>query len=212
MLRWLDNLERWRSAHILLGVGALLPLWWHIVSAPVAPNPAEWLLLGIVILLVASGIFGTVIQDFFPHTAGKQGEHLVRIKDVDRELRDVLKASTDNAVGHGEEVEEAYHARIEPILYETPPFWRLLFSALRKGDPAQSSCAMARHLLGGFSTDEHKRAYEQLLQLAEHKVRLDQNRVSLQFTTGWLRYHILVAVMIGVLLVFHIVGAFLFAS
>jgi hypothetical protein len=98
------------------------------------------------------------------------------------------------------------------MLHKTQPFWRLVLATLRSSAPAQKAGASARKSLGTFQTKDQNDAYATLFELAERKVRLEQNRTNLRFTTGWLRYHIDVAIVTGVLLIFHIVGAFLFAN
>jgi CRP-like cAMP-binding protein/Fe-S-cluster-containing hydrogenase component 2 len=207
-LIFMDRLETWRAIHVALGILAMLPLWWHIRSSHVSPNAVEWLLLAAIGVLVLSGILGSAVQDLFPHLATRPAEHEVRLGDVDYELRALLKQAADSAPGYGVEVNSAYQAEIEPILTGRQSPLRLLWATLRGADPALHACAQARRLAGKFG--EKSAAYGKLLALAERKVRLDQNRTNLRFSTGWLPFHIGALLVVGFLLVFHIVGALMF--
>ncbi len=207
-LRRFDELDTWRSVHIVIGVTALLPLWWHICSAAARPNPLEWLLIIAVALLILSGFAGVVIQDFLPRLLAAQTDHEVRVEDVDSEIKSVRFQAKEGSVGHGDEIAKAYTKQIEPILYRPQPRWRLWLATLSGADRGRQACAEARKRLGSFGAQND--AYQQLLELAARKVQLEQNRSDLQFNTGWLPYHIGVAVLIAALLVFHVVAALLF--
>jgi hypothetical protein len=204
----MDRLQTWRAIHVSIGILTMLPLWWHIRSAHSSPSPIEWLLLVSIGVLVLSGIFGSAIQDLFPHIASKRAEHEVRIKDVDYEIRGLLKQAADDVPGCGVEVNSAYHAEIEPILLNRDPSVRLLWMTLLGKDPAMRACAGARRLEGKFG--EKNQGYAKLLALAERKVRLDQNLINLRFSTGWLPFHIGSVLIVGFLLVFHIISALMF--
>jgi hypothetical protein len=205
---FMDRLETWRAIHVALGIVAMLSMWWHIRSAHASPNPIEWLLFAAIGVLVLSGLFGSMVQDLFPHIAANQIEHEVRLRDVDYELRALLKQAADNAPGYGLEVNSAYHAEIEPILHNREPSLRLLWTSLSGEDPALRACARARRLAGKFG--DKNEGYGILLALAERKVRLDQNYNNLRFNMGWLPFHIGSLLIVGFLLVFHVVGALLF--
>jgi CRP-like cAMP-binding protein/Fe-S-cluster-containing hydrogenase component 2 len=207
-LIFMDRLETWRTIHVTLGMLAMLPLWWHIRSAHAIPSAMEWLLLVAVGLLVLTGMFGSAVQDFFPHIASKRAEHEVRTKDVDYEIRGLLKQAADDAPGCGIEVDAAYRREIEPILLNRDSSLRLLWTTLRGQDPAVRACAQARKLVGQFG--EKNQGYARLLALAERKVRLDQNLINLRFSKNWLPFHIITVLVVGFLLVFHIVSALMF--
>jgi hypothetical protein len=207
-LIFMDRLETWRAIHVALGVFAMLPMWWHIQRAHTSPSPLEWLLFVGIGALLLSGLVGSLVQDRFPHLAGNQLEREVRLKDVDYELRVLIKRAADDAPGYGPDVDAAYQAEIDPILHGRERSLRLLWATLRHKDPAARACARARKRVGQFA--EKGEGYDKLLALAERKVRLDQNRCNLAFSTGWLPFHVGAVLMVGFLLIFHIIGALMF--
>ena len=207
-LSLMDRLQTWRAIHVAIGILAMLPLWWHIRSAHGSPSPIEWLLLLAIGVLVLTGIFGSALQDLFPHLAASKDEHEVRLRDVDYELRGLLKQAADSAPGCGVEVNSAYSAEIEPILLNRQPALWLLWTTLSGHDPAVRACARATSLVGKFG--DKNEGYAGLLKLAQRKVRLDQNLINLRFSTGWLPFHIGAVLTVGFLLIFHIVSALMF--
>jgi hypothetical protein len=208
LLIYMDRLETWRAIHVAIGILVMLPLWWHLRSAHDTPSPLEWVLLVAIGALILSGVFGSTLQDLFPQIAARKTEHEVRLKDVDYELRSLLKQAADSAPGCGVEVNSAYRAEIEPILLNRQPTLEMLWTTFSGRDPAAHACARARTLIGKFG--DKNEGYAGLVKLAERKVRLDQNLTNLRFSTGWLPFHIGAVLIVGFLLVFHIASALMF--
>src|SRR5260370_10407178 len=64
-----DRLESWRFVHVLIGVGVLIPLWWHVGQGTGATR-LEAVRLAATVLLMLTGFAGPAAQDFPPHTLG----------------------------------------------------------------------------------------------------------------------------------------------
>jgi hypothetical protein len=203
----LDRLETWRLTHIAFGMFALLPLWWH-TDRTVHANTVEILLEIAVILLVASGLLGTVVQDLLPDMMLMRPEHAVRMQDVEAEF-DALYVQAEEAVlGHSEQLTSAYVTHLRPLFTSSAPPLKMLWATLSGSDPAPALCQSARAAGGNLGPDSS--SYNAIADLAERKLRLEQNRFSLRLSTGWLRFHLGLAIVTGVLIAFHIAGVFYF--
>jgi hypothetical protein len=56
--------KTWRRIHVMLGIFATLPLWWHCESG--RASPLDLTLKSVAMLLVMSGLFGLAITEFLP--------------------------------------------------------------------------------------------------------------------------------------------------
>ncbi|HTU43268.1 MAG TPA: hypothetical protein VMF10_16285 [Candidatus Aquilonibacter sp.] len=203
----LDRLETWRAFHIAVGIFALLPFWWHADRA-VNATTVEILLEIAVILLVLSGLLGTLVQDLLPDMMLRRPEHEVRIQDVEADF-DALYVQAEEAVlGHSEQLTTAYVNNLRPILRGSAPALKMLWATLSGSDPAPALCQSAR--AAGVSLGPDLSAYDEIVGIAERKFRLEQNRFSLRLSTRWLKFHLGLAIVTGVLIVFHVVGVFYF--
>ena len=203
----MDRLETWRLLHITLGVLAILPLCWHL-QAGGAASTVELLLESVVILLLASGFAGTLIQDFLPHRMRVVPNFEVRLQEVEEGLHAVYVEAEEAILGHSEPLVQAYLRNIRPLMLSNLPWRTLLWATLTRKDPALRACRFARRAAAALSSDAD--TYQILIGLAEHKVRLEHNGFNLRLSVGWLRVHIALAIVTFVLIVFHVVGALYF--
>ncbi len=202
-----DRLETWRAIHIAIGMFALLPLWWHTDYA-VPANTIELLLELVVILLVLSGLLGTFVQDILPDKLRHSPEHEVRVEDVEAELDNLYVKAEEAILGHSEQLVAAYLYNVRPILAGNPPTLTMLWAAFRGSDPAPALCQIARS--AGESLGPDSSTYNGVVDLAERKLRLEQNRFSLRLSTRWLRFHLGLAIITAILIVFHVAGVLYF--
>lgn len=203
-----DRLETWRLAHITLGVIAIVPFWWH-VQAAVSASPLEKVLAGAVIALVASGFAGAFIQEFLPAEMRlRPGQIEVRISDVDEGLHALYVQAEEMILGHSEELVQAYLRHVRPLLARNVRPRTLLWATLTRSDPAPRICKPARRVGAALAPD--RECYEGLVDIAERKIRLEQNGFDLRLSTGWLRVHIVLAIATFILIAFHVVGVFYF--
>lgn len=203
----LDRLETWRASHIALGVFALLPFWWH-TDRTVNANTVEILLEIAVMLLVVSGLLGTVAQDLLPDMMLTRPERRVRIEDVEADFDSLYVQAEEAVLGHSEQLTSAYVNHLKPLLGGSAPPLKMLWATLSGSDPAPALCQSARAAGAGLGSDAS--TYNAIADLAERKLRLEQNRFGLRLSTGWLRFHLGLAIVTGVLIVFHVAGVFYF--
>ena len=71
----------------------------------------------------------------------------------------------------------------------------------RSGGEVQSELARGET----FAGDDGK-AWSELIALAIRKVNLEQNDFNIWLSNSWLRFHIMLAVLTGALLVFHVLS------
>ncbi len=199
----LDRLESWRTLHVTLGVFALLPLWWHADAGPA--TPLERFVLMLVLLVVASGLFGTLVQDRLPRAMLNRPDYEVRREDVELATHQIYIEAEEAILGHSETLVRLYLDEIRPLLTGSRPPLGLFLATLTGRDPADAACARARRAATGLTEDGP--LFDHLIGLAATKVRLELNRFNLRLGTGWLVFHIALVAILGAALAFHIAGA-----
>jgi hypothetical protein len=204
-----DRLESWRFVHVLIGVGVLLPLWWHVGQSAGATR-LEAALLAATVLLLLSGLAGAAIQDFLPHSMRIRPAQEVRTEDVDAALHELYVEAEEAILGHSEALVQTYLAAIRPVLLGSRRPRQMLMATLGGADPAAPVGARLRARAGEVPGEAE--IWERLVSIAESKVRLEHNHFNLMLGVGWLRIHIALAISIGVLTAFHVAGALYFAG
>jgi len=204
-----DRLESWRLYHVILGIGVLLPLWWHMEQGAGASR-LEAALAALAAMLMLSGLAGAIIQDYLPHSMRIRSAQEVRFEDVDAALHDLYVQAEETILGRSEDLVHAYLKNVRPVMLGTRPARVMLFATLSGADPA-APVAARLHALGAQVPDEGE-TWERLVNLAERKVRLDHNWFNLSLGVGWTRIHIALAIALGFLTIFHIAGVLYFAG
>ncbi len=204
----LDRLETWRVVHVTLGVFAMLPFWWHTQFGH--RSLLELALEILVILLVLSGFFGALVEDFLPARMLKLGNPEVRLEDVEAASRELYVEAEELVLGHSEVLVRAYLLSVRPILAGIPPSRTLLWATLTGNNPAPAVCKPARVLASGFGAEAA--VFHELVNIAERKVGLDHNQFNLRLGTAWLLLHRRLAITVLVLIIFHVTGVLYFAG
>ncbi len=204
-----DRLESWRLYHVVIGVGVLLPFWWHIEQGASASR-LEAALAALAAMLMLSGLAGAIIQDFLPHSMRIRPAQEVRFEDVDAALHELYVQAEEAILGHSEALVHAYLKHVRPMMLGTRPARALLLASLSGADPA---APVAMRLRGrSAEVPDEAETWEKLVTLAERKVRLDHNYFNLSLSVGWMRVHIALAIALGVLTAFHIAGVLYFTG
>jgi hypothetical protein len=204
----LDRLETWRAVHITIGVFAMLPFWWHIQSG--RASTLELVLKSVVVLMVLSGVFGTMVEDFLPRRMRKSPDLEVRMEDVEAGFHALYVEAEEAILGHSEALVHAYLRNVRPILIGNQPAHRMLWATLTGRDPAPGVCAPAHHAATALGPDSP--TYSGLIDVAERKVRLEHNEFNLRLGTSWLHIHRGLVIITAVLVTFHVLGALYFAG
>jgi hypothetical protein len=204
----LDRLESWRLIHVTAGALMLLPFWWHTQAGP--PTPLESVLKAGLLLLAATGVIGVMTQTLMPLEMRHRGDQEVRQQDVDQRMRQLYVEAEEGVLGHSEVLVRTYLANIRPLLTRAHPGYRFLWATLTRTDPAPSLSQAARRAGAELGTEQP--AYNALVELAERKLRLEQNRFDLRVSRTWLRYHIGLFMIVSVMVIFHVLGVLYFAG
>jgi hypothetical protein len=204
----LDRLETWRAMHVTVAVLALLPFWWHTDAG--AETRLELGLKCFVILLIASGFLGAIIQELLPPRMRHRPANEVRVSDVEAAVRTLYVEAEERVLGHSEELVRTYLRNVRPLLTAPPSRLTLLWATLSGGDPAPAVCAPA--MGAGDSLAADREVYADLIAIAERKIRLDHNRLNLRLGVRWLYFHQTLALLTGLLILFHVMGALYFAG
>ena len=202
----IDRLESWRLGHLTVGVGAILPLWWHLDSGPA--SPLELTLESAVVLLLASGFVGLLIQEFLPRRMRRQPEFEVRLEDVDTGLHQLYVEAEESVLGHSEALVQAYLRNIRPLLNFNLGWSRMLWATVRGIELQPPAYRRACQL--PIDLGPEAQVYDKLLEIARRKLRLEHNGFELGLSRGWLAVHIVLALITFVLIGFHIVGVLYF--
>jgi hypothetical protein len=204
----MDRLETWRTMHITIGVAALLPFWWHLDVG--RATLLERALESTVILVVLSGLFGAALHDLLPHSIRIRPNSEVRIEDVEAGYHQLYLEAEESVLGHSEDLIHAYLKNVRPLLVGSQPRARLIWAALRGTDPAPRACQTAR--LARATAGRAQPLYDDLLGIAERKVRLELNEFNLRLNKTWLKVHIGLVMIMIVELAFHITGVLYFVG
>jgi hypothetical protein len=204
----LDRLEAWRTAHITLGVWAMLPFWWHTQFG--RRSLLELGLETLVILLLLSGFCGALLEDFLPARMIKVGNQEVRLQDVEAASHALYVEAEELVLGHPEALVQAYLSSIRPLLAGNQPLHRLLWATLAGKNPGPEVCRPVRARADRLGSEAA--TFHELVNIAERKVTLDHNEFTLNLTTKWLRLHRRLAIGVLVLIVFHVAGVLYFAG
>lgn len=202
----LDRLETWRLGHLTVGVSAALPLWWHLESGHA--SPLEFVLKGAVVLLLASGFVGLLIQEFLPGRMRRQPDFEVRLEDVEKGLHQLYVEAEESVLGHSEALLQAYLRNVRPLLNFNMGWGRMLWATVR-GVPAQPPAYRRARQLGSELGAEAQ-VYSKVLEIAQRKLRLEQNGFELRLSRDWLLVHIVLALTTFVLIGFHVIGVLYF--
>jgi hypothetical protein len=203
-----DRLESWRIVHVTAGALMLLPFWWHTEAGPA--TPLETVLKVSIILLVATGALGVILQTVMPHQMLLRGAQEVRLQDVDERMRQLYVEAEEAVLGHSETLVRAYLANIRPLLTRAHPGYRFFWATFTRTSPAPALVMAARR--AGASLGSDQPAYDALLAIAESKIRLEHNRFDLRFGRSWLRFHIGLFMIVSVMVIFHVAGVLYFAG
>ncbi len=209
--RWMvtmDRLETWRRFHLAIGVLAALPFWWHMQSGRM--NTIEALLAAAVVLLLLSGLLGVFIQDLLPHHSRSSGDRLVRIQDVEASINALFVEAEEKILGRPENLVQTYLRFIRPVLQRPQPGLRMLRAMLTRFDAAAATLGSARAEIS--KVGDEAATFRELLEIAEKKVRLDLNEFDLWFSTAWLRVHIGLSLLVGLLVIFHVLTVLYFVG
>jgi hypothetical protein len=205
----LDQMRSWRVAHLLIGTLLVLPLWWHVEAG--RGGPLEVGVLVLIILILASGLLGVVLQYAMPHALLQILERQVRVRDVDEKRRAIFVQAEERILGGSEPLVQAYLEAVRPILQTETSRWRLLEATLRGQDPG--ALVRGRRLrLAEELVEKDAATFRELLDLAEHKVRLDLNLFHLDLSTGWLVFHAAAVVCGAALVTIHIFSVLYFGG
>jgi hypothetical protein len=204
----IDRLETWRVAHITFGVFVMLPFWWHTQFG--RRSLLELALEIVMILLVLSGFFGTLVEDFLPARMLKLGNQEVRLEDAEAASHALYVEAEELVLGHSEALVRAYLLAVRPILAGRPPSRTLLWATLMGNNAASAVCKPARLLAGGFGAEAA--TFHELVDIAERKARHDHNQFNLRLSATWLRVHRRLAIAVLVLIIFHVTGVLYFAG
>ncbi|HKN01821.1 MAG TPA: hypothetical protein VJX23_15000 [Candidatus Binataceae bacterium] len=203
-----DRLETWRALHITLGMLTILPLWWHMSTGLM--SPVEAVLAIAVAVLLLSGFFGVVVQDFLPPAIQTTPEHEVRLQDVDSRIESVYVEAEEKVLGHQEALVQAYLKNVRPILETERSASRMRFfwATLRGRNPGAETCAGLYE--AGKPFGDEASAWKELVDLAARKINLEHNAFNLHFSTDWLSFHIVLAAITFGLLIFHVLSVLYF--
>jgi hypothetical protein len=204
-----DRLESWRLVHVILGVAALLPLWWHMEQG-VTASRLEAALGALAALLMLSGLCGALIQDWLPRAMRVRPAQEVRREDVDAAIHELYVEAEEAILGRSEALVQAYLKNIRPVMLGTRPLGEKFLATLSGADPAASIGSQLRRW--GAQLPNEAEAWDRLVVFAERKVRLDHNHFNLALGVGWMRVHIAIAIALGVLTAFHLAGVLYFAG
>jgi hypothetical protein len=204
-----DRLESWRLFHVIAGVAVLLPLWWHIEQGG-GMSRLEAALGACTALLMLMGLVGAVIQDLLPHSMRIRPAQEVRPEDVDGAIHELYVEAEEGILGHSEALVRAYLDTIRPVLLGSRPALGLLWATLTGADP--SAPVAARLAAGGAAIPDEAETWGRLVDVARRKVRLEHNHFNLALGVGWMRIHIALAVVVGVLIAFHVAGVLYFSG
>jgi hypothetical protein len=205
---FIDRLETWRAAHVVIAMLSLLPFWWHMQRHLMGPLEAA--LATAVALLFTSGLFGVLIQDRLPHYMTLFAEHEVRSQDVNVKINAVYVEAEEKILGNREEFTKDYLARIKPVLLEDLSSWALLRATLSRRDVGNE----VNLVLSSANPyrDAEASTWKDLVDLATRKVNLEQNDFNLWLSVSWLRFHIILAVLTFALLAFHVLSVLYFGG
>lgn len=199
----LDRVQSWRTVHLVLGVVWVLALWWHMGA-----SRGTWVetgLLAMCVLLLASGVFGALVQFWLPRSMLGIVEREVRIEDVDARRSAVYVQAEEKILGGSERLVDTYVAEIRPQLQGDPPPIRLFEATLRRQDPGALLRGRLWRLLEGME-EKDAATFRELIDLAEQKGRLDLNLYHLQLSVGWLVFHDAVVLGTVALVVLHLLS------
>ncbi len=199
----LDRLRSWRTAHLVFGTLFVLALWWHTGAS--RGTWVESALLVLCGLVVASGVFGALLQFWLPRSMLGIVEREVRLQDVEARRNAIYVEAEEKILGGSERLVDTYVAEIRPQLRGEPPRMRLFEATLRRQDPGALLRGRLWRLLEGMEEPDVSK-FRELIDLAEQKGRLDLNLYHLELSVGWLLAHDALAIGAGALVVLHLLS------
>ncbi len=199
----LDRLRSWRIAHFVLGSVWALALWWHVAAAN--GGWLEGLLLLIALLTLISGVLGAGLQYWLPRSMLGILERDVRIEDVDQRRAEIFVRAEERILGQPGTLVDLYLERVRPILQGESPRWRLFEALVRQQDPGAELRGRLYRSVEELSEKERP-VFQQLIDLAELKGRLDLNLFYLEFSTSWLLAHDVLVATLCLMVTLHLLG------
>ncbi len=199
----LDRVQSWRTAHLALGVLWALALFWHMGASQ--GRWVETALVAMCLAILASGVFGALVQFWLPRSMLGIIEREVRVEDVEARRRAVFVEAEEKILGGSERLVDTYIAEIRPQLQGEPRRIRLFEHTIRGQDPGALLRGRLWRLLEGMEESDSAK-FRELIDLAEQKGRLDLNLYHLDLSVRWLLVHDALVIGAAVLVGLHLLS------
>lgn len=200
------TLEQWLQSHIYLGILSLVVLLFHTGGRFNDKVAVTTLIL--VIIVVASGIFGAILYATVPRLLTEVESNLT-VEEISDQLNQLGRAMARIASGRSAPFQRIY----DELLKQTTPGglagWRLLLSRLAKKRQAEAA-DWAR--LIALAPKEEQEDLRQMLVLSRQRkellLRLIYQQRYKNFLEAWLYIHIPFTIALLIMAVVHIAGVF----
>jgi hypothetical protein len=161
------------------------------------------------VLVLASGVFGALVQFWLPRSMLGIIEREVRVEDVNARRQAIFVEAEEKILGGSERLVDAYVADIRPLLQGEPTRLGLFEDTVRRQDPGALLRGRLWRLLEGMEPMEEVK-FRELIDLAEQKGRLDLNLYHLELSVGWLVFHDALVIGTAVLVGLHLLSVVYF--
>lgn len=200
------TLEQWLQSHIYLGILSLVVLLFHTGGRFNDKVAVTTLIL--VIIVVASGIFGAILYATVPRLLTEVESNLT-VEEISDQLNQLGRAMARIASGRSAPFQRIY----DELLKQTTPGglagWQLLLSRLAKKRQAEAA-DWAR--LIALAPKEEQEDLRQMLVLSRQRkellLRLIYQQRYKNFLEAWLYIHIPFTIALLIMAVVHIAGVF----
>ncbi len=159
----------------------------------------------IALLTLISGVLGAGLQYWLPQSMLGSLERDVRIEDVDQRRAEIFVRAEERIRGQSETLVDLYLERVRPILQGESSRWHLFEALIRQQDPGAELRGRLYRSVEELSEKE-KPVFQQLIDLAELKGRLDLNLFYLEISTGWLLAHDVLVATLCLMVTLHLLG------
>jgi hypothetical protein len=181
----LGKARTWLSVHLWTGGAFLACVLIHMGFS--LPNGGMgWLLLGLSLWVVGTGIFGLLLQQSIPKALGAGLTNEVHYDRIPELIEEIKKESEAYAIQCGEPVLSLFERDIRPVLEEPTRDARYFFDITGRISSRLGTLDYLRRMLGS----EQSESLSEIERLLKAKLEIDAH-YTLQFALrAWLALHV----------------------